>query len=287
MRLRNINKILITGLPRTGTTFFGNFLGSAKNVEYFFEPPMMSTLLNCIGDIDFEEWLKIFENYCIEELLSQSLAGRRLNFNRKDDSFIYKFKNKEEVEDRLGASFRSSDFVGLLKNYTFSFKTPGVTEAISVLQEYYPEWLVVIVFRKYEDVLASIVTKGWFDDTSPHKIRPFKQFGSSFVPLTIDDTWKKDWADLSVIERSIIYMNSQLSGVRNINNSIDLNYDQFTRNTKVLLDCFDKLNLEPTQKTYELIESIRFRDEENSILLKGVRPELLSEVKSLKQEFSI
>ena len=287
MRLHHINKILITGLPRTGTTFFGNFLGSAQNVEYFFEPPMMPSLLNCIDRVAREEWIQLFESYCFEELLSQSIAGRRLNFNRGDDSFVYKFKNREEIEKRLGNSFRSSELESIVGDYTFAFKMPGVTEAISQLQKQYPEWQVVVVFRKYEDVLASIVTKGWFDDGSPHKIKPFKKFGKSLVPLSIDEKWKTAWSELSVVERSIVYMNTQLVGTRKIKSPIKLNYDEFVRNPEVLLKCFERLNVKPTEKTNELIKSIRSRGDDNDYLLDGVSSHLLSEVEALKREFLI
>jgi len=287
MRLHNINKVLITGLPRTGTTFFGNFLGSAQDVEYFFEPPMMPSLLNCIDRVSRQEWTQLFESYCFEELLSQSIAGRRLNFNPCDDSFVYKFKSKEEIEGRWECSFRSSDLERIVGDYTFAFKIPGVTEAIAQLQKQYPEWQVVVVFRKYEDVLASIVTKGWFDDSSPHKIKPFKEFGSSCVPLCIDENWKQAWSELSVVERSIIYMNTQLVSTRKIISPINLNYDEFVRNPEVLLKCFERLNVEPTEKTNELIKSIRSREDDNRYLLDGVSSQLLSEVEALKREFQI
>ncbi len=287
MRLRNINKILITGLPRTGTTFFGNFLGSAQNVEYFFEPPMMPLLLNCINSVDRAKWIQLFEGYCLDELLSQSIAGRRLNFNRGDDSFVYKFKDREEIEDRLKKSFRSSELESIIDSYTFAFKTPGVTEAISQLQELYPEWQVVVVFRKYEDVLASIVTKGWFDDSSPHQIKPSEKIGTSLVPLNVDEKWKTAWPELSVIERSIVYMNTQLVGTRKIKNPIRLNYDEFVSDPEVLLTCFERLNMEPTQETNELIASIRTRENDNRYLLDGVSSHLLAEVEALKCEFQI
>jgi len=248
---------------------------------------MMPSLLNCINRVSRQEWTQLFESYCFEELLSQSIAGRRLNFNRGDDSFVYKFKNREEIEKRLGHSFRSSELESIAGDYTFAFKMPGVTEAISQLQKQYPEWQVVVVFRKYEDVLASIVTKGWFDDGSPHNIKPFKEFGKSLVPLSIDEKWKTAWPELSVVERSILYMNTQLVGTRKIKSPINLNYDEFVRNPDVLLKCFERLNVEPTGKTNELIESIRSREDDNRYLLDGVCSDLLSEVEALKREFLI
>ena len=104
MRLHNINKVLITGLPRTGTTFFGNFLGSAQDVDSFqLMPPMMPircliVLIAFLG----RNGTQLLESYRFEELLSQSIAGRRLNFNPCDDSFVYKFKSNDRDRGAMG-----------------------------------------------------------------------------------------------------------------------------------------------------------------------------------------
>ena len=82
-------------------------------------------------------------------------------------------------------------------------------------------------------------------------------------------------------------MNTQLVGTRKIISPINLNAEEFVRNPEVLLKCFERLNVEPTEKTNELMQSIRSREDDNRSLLDGVSSQLLSAVEALKREFQI
>ena len=146
------SKILVSGLPRSGSTLLGNILGSGKNVEYFFEPPLSSAMFNVIDQMDEKIFRIFFDNYMQNELLSPALAGRGLNFNSNDDSYIYNYKTKEEIEARMSKSWRASELRDLTINHSIAFKTPGVSSQLIQLMKYYPEWNLVIIFRKYEDI---------------------------------------------------------------------------------------------------------------------------------------
>ncbi|WP_204343871.1 sulfotransferase [Psychroserpens algicola] len=267
-RLDAIDKILISGLPRTGTTFFGNILGSCEGVEYFFEPPMVNKLFTYVNDIDKTVWQDIFEDYCLNELLANSIAGRRLNFNANDDSHIFNYKSKAEIDTRLEKSWRAAELEEQLNSYTFAFKTPGVSNYLQTVLDYYSNWHLVIVFRTYEDILNSILVKGWFNDDNKNKITPYVTVDGAKIPTVISSDWHKDWSQLNEIERAMIYMNEQFKYLSQLKNYTRVDYNKFVENPKVLLDYFERLNVNPTAKTHELLKTIRTNEKDNSHLLK-------------------
>jgi len=283
------NKIIISGLPRSGSTLLGNILGSGKNVEYFFEPPMSSPMFSVIDQLDEKTFKTFFDYYMQNELLMPSLAGRRLNFNPQDDSYIYKYKTKEEIQTRLEKSWRASEIKEIIGNYSMAFKTPGISSHLLKLMEYYPDWKLVIIFRKYEDILKSILVKVWFDDNNPNIITTYKYFGELKVPVSIPEIWSDEWSTLSPIERSMIYMNEQFSALKLQSNYIRLDYESLVQNPKdTIQTLLDKLDVQPTTKTDELIDKIYLNPNSNIQKLPSeCHPRVLAEAISHKNHFSI
>lgn len=283
------NKILISGLPRSGSTLLGNILGSGKKVEYFFEPPMSSPMFSVIDQLDEKTFKTFFDYYMQNELLMPSLAGRRLNFNPKDDSYIYNYKTEEEINNRLSKSWRASEIMEIIREYSIAFKTPGISSHLLKLMGYYPEWKLVIIFRKYEDILKSILVKGWFDDTNPNIITTYKHFGSSKVPVSIPDSWAEEWKTLSPTERSMIYMNEQFDALKIQGDYIRINYENLVANPKdTINDLFSKLDVEVSSKTEELISKIYANPNSNiQELPEKCHPQILAEALSNKEYFNI
>ena len=60
--------IFLTGLARSETSILGNILGSAKNVEYGYETPMLKPPLISMESIEKEEWKNLFKSYRHKEL---------------------------------------------------------------------------------------------------------------------------------------------------------------------------------------------------------------------------
>ena len=266
--LDSIDKILITGLPRSGTTFFGNILGSCEQVEYFFEPAMVNKLFTYVEKIDEDIWKDIFEGYCLNELLANSIAGRRLNFNANDDSHVFNYKSKAEINTRLEKSWRAAELEEKLNDYKFAFKTPGVSNYLQKVLSFYSKWNLIVVFRDYEDILSSILVKGWFNDDNKNKITPFVTVNGAQVPTVIAEKWHDQWSHLNEIERAMIYMNEQLDYLSQLENYTRVDYNKFVENPNILLDYFEELNVKPTVKTHELLKTIRKNEKDNSHLLK-------------------
>lgn len=268
-KFNSIDKILITGLPRSGTTFFGNILGSCQQVEYFFEPIMINKFFSYIDKIESGVWMDIFEEYCLNELLASSVAGRRLNFNSNDDSYIFNSKTKEEIDIRLNKSWRASDLTQKLDDYTFAFKTPGISNYLGKVLSFYSNWKLVVVFRTYEDILSSILIKGWFNDQNKNIITTYRVINGMKIPTVISENWNRRWVDLNEIERAMVYMNEQLNYISDLENYVRLDYDKFVENPEILLTYFAELNVEPTEKTQDLLKTIRRKEVDNSHLLES------------------
>ncbi|MGB0806741.1 MAG: sulfotransferase [Salibacteraceae bacterium] len=283
------NKIIISGLPRSGSTLLGNILGSGKNVEYFFEPPMSSPMFSVIDQLDEKTFKTFFDYYMQNELLMPSLAGRRLNFNAKDDSYIYKYKTEDEIKTRLDKSWRASEIMEVIGNYSMAFKTPGISSHLLKLMKYYPDWKLVIIFRKYEDILKSILVKGWFDDNNPNIITTYKHFGASKVPVSIPEIWREDWINLNPTERSMIYMNEQFTALKLQSNYLRIDYENLIKEPlKTVENIFQKLEVNMTHKTEELITKI-YNNPNSNIQKLPVKchPQILTEALSHKDHFDI
>jgi len=284
------SNIIISGLPRSGSTLLGNLIGSGNKVEYFFEPPLISPLLSLIDELSSDSFKMIYDYYIKNELILSSIAGRRLNFNTNDDSHIYRYKTKDEINVRLNKSWRASELNQLLDQYSIAFKTPGISNNLLKLQSYYPNWKMVIIFRKYEDILKSIIVKGWFDDTNPNIITTYKLFGESRVPNSIPNLWEIRWKNLSVEERAMIYINEQFSSLRTIDNYIRVDYEKLVNDPNTHLNIlFNELGVSQTNKTEDLIASIYQKPDNNLNLSlpKGIDFEIKEEAKSHKDYFNI
>ena len=84
--------IWLTGCARSGTTIIGNILGSMNGVEYFFEPDSLKSIFFIKNKMDIKSWSLLFETYLYRDLINNSLNNRKVNLNKKEDSYIFRIK---------------------------------------------------------------------------------------------------------------------------------------------------------------------------------------------------
>lgn len=82
------NIFWITGPARSGTSLLGNIPSTLKKTEYFFEPELLYSLLPVMKSVPKNQWQLIYETYLSEELFFNRITGRKLNFRKKDISYI-------------------------------------------------------------------------------------------------------------------------------------------------------------------------------------------------------
>jgi len=57
-----------------------------KNVEYFFEPPILTSLLLKKDELSNKSLIELLQFYFFDDFLLNSLSGRYINLNKNDDS---------------------------------------------------------------------------------------------------------------------------------------------------------------------------------------------------------
>ena len=266
--------ILITGLPRTGTTLAGKVIGSCQQVEYFFEPPLIPTFFHHMAALPTEQIKALFEAYCIQELMNQALSGRRLNFNSNDDSYIGNYKEPASWEQRLLKSYRASELAALSHASIFCMKVPGVAHSLKTIKALYPEIKIVLITRDFNSIARSIRAKGWFNSENPNIIYPSKRVGNDFVPSMVPDPWANQWSDLNEEERIAVYIFSQLEGLETAPKDYVLHYDSFVNDPKIFPNLLDSMGLKYGTKTAPLLESIQAHPYAKFSMASKVRDEI-------------
>ena len=77
-----------------------------------------------------------------------SLAGRGVNYNRIDDSSIYKVKPEQLIEGRLNTSLRKVDAERFARKSQLAYKTPDIAPFLPQLKKYYPETKIIVTLRE-------------------------------------------------------------------------------------------------------------------------------------------
>ena len=109
MNLSKLNKkickniIWIIGPQRSGTSLTGKILGSMKEVEYFYEPELLFSLMPSINKIDKKIWSILFETYVVEDLFFNNLTGRKINLKKFEESYIGNYLSKKNINTRLSS----------------------------------------------------------------------------------------------------------------------------------------------------------------------------------------
>lgn len=155
--------ILLTGAPRSGTTLLGNLLHSCEGVEYIFEPKVVLPLLALIDSIDEANWRTLFETTLVAEAMMDRVAGRSINLNPHDDSYFGRAKGEKELaRQRLCHSWSAAEAQEVCQHRILVWKSPEAGMWAEDLKRLYPGMCVVAIWRREEEVVRSMIEKGWF-----------------------------------------------------------------------------------------------------------------------------
>lgn len=195
--------IIVTGVARSGTTLVGNIIHSFEGNEYAFEPPALVQLFNNRPLFDVLLWKYHFEHYLYEDILMPMLAGRSLNFNSNDWSYIFNAKSCEEIRGRFDQTQRAREIVEHVKHHRVVFKLTNVVETLPFLETEYPEMKKVIVLRHPDEVVPSMMSRGWFASGQSNYLRDggLKKEGDVLLPYSISSTRANEWMSMTQEER--------------------------------------------------------------------------------------
>ena len=156
------NMIVVTGIYRSGTTITGKVIGSFKDIEYAYDPPLLFYLayLQHLGRIKDSELLNLVRVYLYYDYYLNYLHGR-YNFRVKDEgSCILHMKPCKEVLEKLFAVDNIKNANS--KNTRFAFKFCNLYDLIMPMVREYSKIKVIDLKRDLKQVFSSMLVKKWF-----------------------------------------------------------------------------------------------------------------------------
>jgi len=252
--------VCITGVGRSGTTILGTLIYSLDQVEYHFEPPSLVYLLHCVEEIDPDTFRYIFAHIVYSEILGRSLAGRNLNFNSHDWSYVFKAKTLPEVRHRFQNTMAASDFHNTCGRFTPAFKIPDIIRQAGVLGHRIPGIRRVAMIRNPRDTIASMVQRHWYSDPISFATSgAIKRSGEQLVPYGLKPEIADDWIRMTHADRaSAIYVNE---------------YEDLLENADFIIVDYDRLLKSPEGTLRALCHRLELSFGPNTArLLKEVSP---------------
>ena len=282
--------IIIGGSARSGTTIMGKIVNSLETVEYFFEPPMLTSLLLKSDELSDSSLKELLKFYFIDGFLIENLSGRGVNLNKADDSCILHAKTKHEIENRYSKSYKRIELEDALKLSNFCFKLPEIVFFLGVVNRIIPGNRTILMHRGPNDVINSLVKKNWFSDEflnidHPSQIYPTKHKNSIKIPYWVNKQDEGFWVESGEINRAAYYYKRISEEIIKLSNSaIIVDYDVFVQNPAMVVNMVTSaLELKQTNKTIELIDNVKYQNKERDDVIRCVSTALLKEINELNQ----
>ena len=266
--------LLLTGARRTGTSLMANLLYSTREVELSFEPPALRALFPLLGALPAEHWRYLFDAYLFEEFLVGALAGRKLNFNRNDDSSVYAALDASEVDSRLAVGHRQADLAPRAMAQFPAVKLPDMNCYLSSFRQVAPDHTAIVMLRNPNSLIQSLLRMGWFDDKRLSGVSadwPHRQVGDVPAPHWVEDDFLDQWATGSPLERSSYYYCRMYESVLSEDSLHFVSFDDFIINPEAhFAKLIDVLGLHAGLRTQALLDNIHDPDTKYATQIDGL-----------------
>lgn len=199
--------IIVTGAPRSGTSLLGRLISTLGGIDYHHEPPMLWLLTGLLSMKVLSQSVAscFLKAYLHEELLVESVHGRRANLRPSDESLVLKSIRWEELVSRWQNIRNRADAVQYIssRNLRLAVKMPSVGEWIPFFETALPKSRFIIIVRDGRDVVRSILKKGWLTDEGLRdNYWPYKLIGGQKVPSLVEDTIAQKWVRMNAATRA-------------------------------------------------------------------------------------
>ncbi len=201
------NAIIITGAPRSGTSLLGKLVSTLKDIDYHFEPPMIWALASLLSmkELSQEVASILLQLYLHEDLLLESVHGRKANLRPGDDSLVLNSITWAELLLRWHNIHNREDAIRYIsdKHLRLAFKSPSVIDAIPFFANALPESKFIIIMRNGQDVAQSIIRKKWLSDEGlENNYWPYKMIAGNKVPHLVEDSMVGKWVKMNEVTRA-------------------------------------------------------------------------------------
>ncbi len=258
--------IWVCGCGRSGTSIFSSLLASHKEMEYAFDPPILHWIFGFYDRLDDDIFSQLIKIYIYREVFRNALAGRNLNMNVTDQSFVLNFKDLDEINFRKERSLYSWLNYEAEKKYRVCIKLTDTTFLLEVMNRLFPELSCIGIVRNPFSVVSSVHKKGWFDrdniafslgsETLPIKID--RDIGA--IPFWLEERDYARWMNGNVWERSALYCLRATNALLKHRDAVSIvNYDWFVKQPE---QCIAKLQehfrIQATDKTDQLLKKVTY-----------------------------
>ncbi len=265
------NMIVLTGIPRSGTSILGQALGSLSTVEYSYEPPLINYLdAQCRHDeLDAQMAAEIALPYLYFDHFAEYLHGRRYSFREDDFSYILDMKPLPEVLTQWSQIEGIQDAVSTADEHTFAFKYPGSYDFLDALYGEMPTIRVIDIERNLDRILASQYDKEWYFDHNLERNSssrwPYHDIEGPLVPYLVDEIDRENWQSWNPETRTVYMVNRYAEGRLAFKNQynqretyLEEQYEQLVRSPhSVIEDIAEFADVEWGMKTEKVVADIR------------------------------
>lgn len=249
--------IFVTGLHRSGTTFFGKFLTSFNNTYYIHEPMNPSNKINHLGTIQKFYW---------------KLPNKKdQNMNRfiKIKKYIYPLKKNLKNSSTIREIIKSFyylflSYIAKIKSSKIIVKDPFVLFYVSNLKkEIFPKKSeIIILIRDPYNFIASCSKRNWGFDFNNflNQRNKFNFFSKNEILLMKKIKNIDNISKLSFLWKIFFY---KIYELKKINKNINLIfYNNFIKNEKKNARLISKkLNLKFTKNNIDFLDSLKKKNQ--------------------------
>ncbi len=261
--------IFLTGSMRSGTTMMARLLASLEDTEMFIEPSSIYLLMPMITELETKHWKIIFECILYEDYLVPALAGRNLNFNSNDLTYVGGYMAKDVIDKRLSTAHKHSSLVNRTRETSISIKLPEMMPYVEKLRTYYPHMKYVAMLRRPESCIVSMLNKGWYSDEGLHgktnKWPVKNELGKNF-PFWLPDDKHNQWCSMSEIERCCYSYYFQYRSIKPNKFNLIVDYDKMVIDpSSIFALIVEKLGLKYGKLTNDLLAGVSEPDIERTM----------------------
>jgi hypothetical protein len=271
--------IFISGGTRTGTSMMARLTYSLEKVECFHEPAFLYAFFYMIDQMGKDPWKLLLEGFVYEELLLSALAGRRLNFNENDESCVFHSRPRSEIADRLARTHRHHELLPRAREYRLAFKMPETVPQLDTLRRYYPNMTFLVMLRRPESVIASLIQRGWYSEKQMHGAGGDWLFRSNSVdgmkiPAWVPDSLIEEFAAASEVDRCAMCYIEQYEHLVGRSDCIVADFDALMHAPRSYFSAItDALGEKYGPLTTGLLDTVREPAKDRSIPTSGISSE--------------